>query len=132
MNALPITQKKKNPGLRIIIAAMGVWLAIIAGNPHTAGASCMDLADIPLDALEQAAPGMIMFVMDDSGSMDWSIMCPPAQEGSGVFNGSYYVFSERYTADNLDNEYGYGSLEGSSSNRMRWMSQWAGVQRFVL
>ncbi|WP_419656472.1 uncharacterized protein Dvar_55660 [Desulfosarcina variabilis str. Montpellier] len=126
MNALPITQKKKNPGLRIIIAAMGVWLAIIAGNPHTAGASCMDLADIPLDALEQAAPGMIMFVMDDSGSMDWSIMCPPAQEGSGVFNGSYYVFSERYTADNLDNEYGYGSLEGSSSNRMRWMSQWAG------
>ena len=107
--------------LRMLVMAMAMCLAVLATNGKTVNASCLNLADIPLDALEQAAPGMIMFVMDDSGSMDWSIMCPPGREGSGVFNGRYYVFPNPG-----DNEYGYSSLEESSTIRMQWMSQWAG------
>jgi hypothetical protein len=106
---------------KMFIIAMGICLVMMTANHHTAGASCLDLADIPLDSLEQSAPGMIMFVMDDSGSMDWSIMCPPSLEGSGVFNGRYYIFP-----DPGDNEYSSSSLEESSTIRMQWMSQWAG------
>jgi type IV pilus assembly protein PilY1 len=106
---------------KILVMVMGICLVMMALNYHTASASGLNLADIPLDSLEQAAPGMIMFVMDDSGSMDWSIMCPPSQEGDGVFNGRYYIFPNPG-----DNEYSYSSLEESSTVRMQWMSQWAG------
>ena len=115
-----IGRKNKKHTLRMIVLAMGAWLALMAGGISAVNASCLDLADIPLDSLQQAAPGMIMFVMDDSGSMDWSIMCPPAQEGDGVFNGSYYVFPNPG-----DNQYSSGNLE-ESGNNMRWMSQWSG------
>ena len=115
-----IDSKNTKHTLRRIVVAMGVWLALMTGGIHTADASCLDLADFPLDSMQQAAPGMIMFVMDDSGSMDWSIMCPPAQEYDGVFNGSYYVFPNPG-----DNQYSSGNLQ-ESGNNMRWMSQWSG------
>ena len=83
--------------------------------------ACPDIADIPLNTMEQSAPGMIMFVLDDSGSMDWSIMCPPSEESGGVFNGTYYIFSN--PGDDL---YGYTNLEDDNSKKNMWMSQWAG------
>ena len=111
----------KKHAMKILVVALGICIAILTGGYATVNASCIDLADIPLDSLEQAAPGMIMFVLDDSGSMDWSIMCPPAQETNGVFNGRYYIFP-----DPGDDQYGYDSLEESATVRMQWMSQWSG------
>ena len=107
--------------LKNLILAAGVCCTILTGSLNSADASCLDLSDIPLDTLQQAAPGMIMFVIDDSGSMDWSIMCPPDQESNGVFNGTYYIFSN--PGDDL---YGYTNLEDDTNKKNMWMSQWSG------
>jgi type IV pilus assembly protein PilY1 len=126
------TNDKKNSALKRIVLWAGVSLLVLMAGTAPAVASCnMNIADVPLDSLEQAAPGMIMFVIDDSGSMDWSVMCPPGQETNGVFNGYEYIFSNRdiygnsgddaYTSDPYDD-----NLEDSTTARMMWMSQWSG------
>ena len=115
--------QKNQRVLTLLVLVLGAGSLLLSAIPIANAKVCMDIADIPLDALTQAAPGMIMFVIDDSGSMDWSIMCPPAEEGSGVFNGKYYIFSDSNTSN--DNLYNYSSLENSDSEMM-WMSQWAG------
>ena len=111
----------KRHALKRMALIAAVFLTLLAGSFPVNGA-CPDIADIPLDTMEQKAPGMIMFVVDDSGSMDWSIMCPPGQESGGVFNGNYYIFK-----DPGDDAYGSrDNLEDIVSERMMWMSQWAG------
>jgi type IV pilus assembly protein PilY1 len=105
----------------MIMLAVGACLTLLAGDYRAAdAASCIDLADVPLESVEKPAPGMIMFVLDDSGSMDWSMMCPPP-ESNGVFNGNYYIFEN--PGDDL---YGYDNLEDIAGERMMWMSQWSG------
>lgn len=100
--------------------AAALLFTLLAVSYPVIGA-CPDIADIPLNAMQQKAPGMIMFVLDDSGSMDWSIMCPPDEESGGVFNGTYYIFSN--PGDDL---YGYTNLEDDANKKNMWMSQWAG------
>nr|MCU0599126.1 hypothetical protein [Desulfobacterales bacterium] len=41
--------------------------------------ACIALDDVPLDVQQQQAPGIVMFLIDDSGSMDWEFMCPEAE-----------------------------------------------------
>ncbi len=122
----PIIFKKRH-ALKMLMLTLVAGLAILVGSYRVYAASCMDLSDVPLDSLEQAAPGMIMFVLDDSGSMDWSMMCPPAQETNGVFDGYEYIFAnpgdDVFTIDSLDD-----NLEDDPNNRMMWMSQWAGSE----
>ena len=119
----PSFNSKKKHGLKRFILVIGACLAMLMAGSSVNAASCIDLADIPLDALEQAAPGLIMFVLDDSGSMDWSFMTPPGAPGesSGLFMGYYYVFSNPG-----DDVYNAPNLEDSAADRMRWMSQWSG------
>ena len=50
---------------------------------------CLNIADIPLDTQLQAAPASIMFVIDDSGSMDFEFM---TTENGGTFHGEYFNF----------------------------------------
>jgi type IV pilus assembly protein PilY1 len=64
---------------------------------------CADLADMPLETQVEAPSPIVMLVMDDSGSMAWSVLCP---EDNGRFSGQNY-----YDNDRID-EY--------------WQSQWAG------
>ena len=118
-----IFKSKKKHGLKRFILVISACLAMLVAGSSVHAASCIDLADIPLDALEQAAPGLIMFVLDDSGSMDWSFMTPPGAPGesSGLFMGYYYVFSNPG-----DDVYNAPNLEDSTADRMRWMSQWSG------
>ncbi len=78
----------------------------------------LSLSDSPLDAKIQPAPANIMFVLDDSGSMDWEFMTPQAD---GVFYGRLYVFD-----DPGDNVYSW-VLTGS--HRGYWKSQWWGYNR---
>lgn len=73
------------------------------------------IADVPLDTRIRPQPAVIMFVLDDSGSMDWEFM---TEESSGVFDGNYYIFS---ASDNLYMDYGYIAGE----ERREWKSQWA-------
>ena len=77
------------------------------------------MADYPLDIQTHPAPPNIMFVLDDSGSMDWEFMTP---ESGGKFNYEYYVF------DNPgDNAY-WGNVLSDEQRRM-WKSQWAGYNK---
>jgi type IV pilus assembly protein PilY1 len=78
---------------------------------------CIDISDTPLDARFRAAPANIMFVLDDSGSMDWEIM---TDESDGLFEGHRYVF------DNPgDNVYSDAYIL-SGDERKKWKSQWSG------
>ena len=122
MKSSKMNSKKKH-GLKGFILVIGACLAVLAAGSGVNAASCIDLADIPLDALEQAAPGLIMFVLDDSGSMDWSFMTPPGSPGEsdGLFKGYYYVFSNPG-----DDVYNAPNLEDNAADRMIWMSQWSG------
>ena len=80
--------------------------------------NCVDIPDIPLDAWFRSAPANVMFVLDDSGSMDWEFM---TTGGDGLFdNYYYYVFDEAAPGDNV-----YGRVL-PDDKRMKWQSQWAG------
>lgn len=85
---------------------------------------CIDISDDPMDTKVQAAPPNIMFILDNSGSMDWEFM---TTESDGVFSGNEYLFP-----DPGDNNYPASSGNGnilSSANRDLWKSQWAGYNK---
>ena len=83
-------------------------------------AECSDLSPVPLSAIKHAAPANIMFMLDDSGSMDWEFL---TQENSGKFQYYEYVF------DNPgDNVFGDNSVI-SEIDRKKWKSQWSGYNK---
>ncbi|MBU1193842.1 MAG: hypothetical protein KKD32_03875 [Proteobacteria bacterium] len=84
----------------------------------------MDISDDPMDTKVQAAPPNIMFILDNSGSMDWEFM---TTESDGVFSGNEYLFPNPG-----DNVYSASDSNGtilSSSNRDLWKSQWSGYNK---
>ncbi|MFH1984042.1 MAG: PilC/PilY family type IV pilus protein, partial [Pseudomonadota bacterium] len=80
--------------------------------------TCVTASNIPLETQAQAAPPNVLFVLDDSGSMDWSIM---TEESGGDFNNSTYMW------DLPDDSTGYPVLP--SSQRTLWKSQWGEYNR---
>jgi len=56
---------------------------------------CVDIADVPLDIMLPAATSNIMFIFDNSGSMDWSMMMTDYNKNpGGLFygiSGSYHI-----------------------------------------
>jgi Tfp pilus tip-associated adhesin PilY1 len=85
---------------------------------------CADLSDIPLDTKFRAAPANIMFVLDDSGSMDWEFM---TDENDGLFwagsSRHYYLF------DNPGDNVYYGTTLSRGTDRKTWKTQWAGYNK---
>jgi type IV pilus assembly protein PilY1 len=67
-----------------------------------------------------AVPANIMFVMDDSGSMDWEFL---TDENDGTFDGEYYVFD-----DPGDNLYSDNQILNDTQRR-KWKSQWSGYNK---
>jgi type IV pilus assembly protein PilY1 len=65
-------------------------------------------------------PPNIMFVLDNSGSMDWSFMAP---ESSGKFHNTAYLWGMG------DNAYSSFSTNGKVSKELEWQGQWAGYNR---
>ena len=83
-------------------------------------AICLEINDLPMDTQVLSAPPNIMFVLDDSGSMDWEFMIEGTS--SGLYEGQYYIF------DNAgDNSYSGSIL--SEEQRLEWMSQWTGYNK---
>jgi len=76
----------------------------------------IDISDIPLDARLRPNPATIMFVLDDSGSMDWEFATD-----DGLYEGRYYVYSLG------DRAYWNNTLSGSQL--LEWKSQWSGFNR---
>ena len=74
------------------------------------GTVCLPISDVPLDTELQAAPANIMFILDDSGSMNWEFMTP---ESEGKFDSDEYLFDGHSSSDTLDGD-----------DRQQWQSQW--------
>lgn len=78
----------------------------------------IDISNSPMETKVQSAPPLVMFLMDDSGSMDWEVMTP---ESDGKFGGDEYVMPKvgvNYSGDAL-----------SGSERLEWKSQWSGYNK---
>ncbi|HEB50009.1 MAG TPA: hypothetical protein ENI89_05315, partial [Desulfobulbus sp.] len=80
------------------------------------------ISDVPLDARLRPKPASLMFVLDDSGSMDWEFIVP----GNGLFNGRYYVYS--YPTVDAARVYSNNSIQ-ANGEQDEWRSQWAGVNK---
>lgn len=79
--------------------------------------AALDISDLPLASQIQSAPPNLMFLLDDSGSMDWEFLTP---EDDGIFSGEYYVF------DSPDNVY-YDTYILTARNKIK--AQWSGYNR---
>jgi hypothetical protein len=86
-------------------------------------AECSDLSSVPLSAVKHAAPPNIMFVLDDSGSMDWEFL-------TDGYSGKFEVDGKRYEYvfdDPGDNVFSGDILSGG--DRRKWKSQWSGYNK---
>jgi len=82
--------------------------------------TCVDLSDDPLNVVSKPAPPLLMFLLDDSGSMDWEFM---TDDSNGLYQGRYYIFEVDYRARN------YSDNRLDSNQRHVWKTQWAGYNR---
>ena len=106
--------------MKVILFA-GVFFTIIV---TTLAGYAINISDSPMETKVQSAPPNIMFVLDDSGSMDWEFMTP---ENEGTFSSCEYLFD-----DPGDNTYETSSSNGTiltGDNRKKWKSQWYGYNK---
>jgi hypothetical protein len=81
------------------------------------------ISDVPLDARLRPKPASLMFLLDDSGSMDYEII---TSASDGLFNGKYYVYS--YPNVNRARISSDTSLEAYNEHD-KWKSQWSRVNK---
>ena len=86
------------------------------------GGLCLDISDVPLDTQLQPAPASIMFVIDDSGSMDFEILIQGSGDNGMYKIGSYYYAFLYDMSDNINGYY-------TSSIKNHWKTQWCGYNR---
>jgi hypothetical protein len=94
-----------------------------ARHPEGQDDDASSIADAPLDATLRPKPASLMFVMDNSGSMDWEIV---TASDDGLYDGKYYVFS--YPNVTAARVYDDNSLEGAGIQD-QWKSQWFHVNK---
>ncbi len=94
-----------------------MWLAVFSflmmdAAPLLAADGCVEIDDMPLDIQIDASPPNIMFVIDDSGSMDWEFMTPPAPGEDASDKQGKFADEDgdliSYIHDVADNFYGKG------------------------
>ena len=77
----------------------------------------IEISDRPLDVEFQAASTTVMFLLDDSGSMDFELM---TTHSTGKYNGKYYIF-------NFAHDYTTSSSDLADSSV--WKTQWPGYNK---
>lgn len=87
-----------------------------------------NISDFPLDIQTRPAPPNIMFVLDDSGSMDWEFM---TNQNNGVFSNIEYIFDDPGNHNNYQSGSFNDILGRNDSDQVdnvgelkRWKSQW--------
>ncbi len=85
----------------------------------------VDISDEPMETKAQSAPSNIMFVLDNSGSMDWEFMTP---ETSGIFQGEYYIYPDSAFINGQDRVYGDSYILAGNEQK-NWTSQWSGYNK---
>jgi Tfp pilus tip-associated adhesin PilY1 len=99
------------------------WIMMVP--PRILSATCvMDISDEPMETKVTAAPANIMFVLDNSGSMDWEFM---TTEYDGLYSGKYYIYPDSAYINGNDRAYGSGNDLGFRRNE--WLSQWVGYNK---
>jgi hypothetical protein len=88
-------------------------------------ARAINISDEPMETQVQSAAANIMFILDNSGSMDWEFLTTGSD---GKFEGNIeYLFD-----DPGDNNYDTGSSNGTiltGADRAKWKSQWSGYNK---
>jgi len=109
----------------------GVWSLVVLLVFQPGFSFALDLSNEPMETRVQSAPANIMFVLDNSGSMDWEFA---TSENEGKFSAGSTVCE--YLYDNPgDNTYSTSDSNGTvlggsdSGQRGYWKSQWYGYNR---
>ena len=116
------TSRDKGYFLRL---AAGILFAAVLLCP-TGAARAVQISDEPMETQVQSAAANIMFILDNSGSMDWEYLT----EGTdGKFEGNIeYVFSDPGGDNTYPTSDGNGTIL-SGSDRGKWKSQWSGYNK---
>jgi outer membrane protein assembly factor BamB len=115
---LPWAEFPKIFAIAVLFLLPGLGLAV-----PMAGA--VDISDTPLDTRIQTPAPLVMFVWDDSDSMDREFM---TAEPDGLFAHRYYLFQDEAYMPGPDHNDGRHRDLGEAQRRM-WRSQWSGENR---
>ena len=120
LRRLLVLNGKKNISTK---AMLTLFTALLVCPINTARA--VNISDEPMETQVQSAAANIMFILDNSGSMDWEFL---TTDSDGKFEGDIeYLFD-----DPGDNNYGTGSSNGTiltGADRSKWKSQWSGYNK---
>ena len=95
---------------------------------HSDTARAIEISDDPMETQVQTAAANIMFILDNSGSMDWEFLTDAADGKFEISN----VYFEYLFDDPGDNNYDTSSSNGTiltGANRGKWKSQWSGYNQ---
>ncbi len=96
---------------------------LLPHNDLFADPECLDISDVPLETRIRSAPPNIMFVLDNSGSMDSTLMTPE-EDGLVVIEGEMYHYVFDDPGDNL-----YPDVMPQGIPRLTWRTQWSGYNK---
>lgn len=82
---------------------------------------CVDISDIPANAAKKPGPPLLMFILDDSGSMDWEFM---TDQNEGKYSYDCYVFDYDGASRAKDDRFVL-----PDSKHKEWQSQFFGYNR---
>ncbi len=125
MKADKITYRKFFTVRTFFICSIVLFLFVMVLSQNIFAGCIVDISDVPMETKVQAAPANIMFVIDNSGSMDWEFM---THEDDGKYSGKFYLYPDSAYINYNDRIYS-SSYELSASQRTEWKSQWAGYNR---
>ena len=83
--------------------------------------TCDEISDIPANVGKKPAPPMLMFMIDDSGSMEWEFL---TDESSGLMYGEYFIYP--YQTGLVTGAYGN---TGNRVNTSKWKARWSKFNR---
>lgn len=84
---------------------------------------CLDIGDVPLETRIRSAPPNIMFVLDNSGSMDATLMTTE-EDGLVAIEGETYHYMFDDPGDNL-----HPDVMPQGIPRLTWKTQWSGYNK---
>jgi len=83
---------------------------------------CMDIADAPLTTQIESAPPLVMFLLDDSGSMDFDLLC---DTDSGEF-----LYGNGHSSAYVRGDYNVSYLSKWAADVSDyWVTQWCGYNK---
>jgi len=106
------------------MAILTFFTALLVCHINTARA--VNISDEPMETQVQSAAANIMFILDNSGSMDWEFLT----EGTdGTFEGDIeYLFDDPGGDNTYSTYFSVGTIL-TGSDRGKWKSQWSGITK---